>query len=213
MSNANISQERRLRGSKVEHKPLSNTPKPKVGSRLKHSRMVAGLSMRSVANLAGVSEGYISKIENDKVQPSFATLHRIANAVGTNIGALFSRPEQNGRLVTIITASERAVMKFGSSRSGDGIRLERLLPTYPGSLLQANIHVVEPGGGSDEAIFHPGQEMGMILEGTLELYVGDEVHKLSAGDAFSFESEHEHRYRNTGDDVTRVIWINSPPTF
>lgn len=213
MINGKMSEERKIGDSTTELTPLPNTPEPRVGSRLKHSRMVAGLSMRSVANLAGVSEGYISKIENDKVQPSFATLHRIANAVGTNISALFSKPEQNGKLVTIITASERAVMNFGSSRSGDGIRLERLLPTYPGSLLQGNIHVVEPGGGSEETIFHPGQEMGMVLEGTLELYVGNEVHKLNTGDAFSFESENEHRYRNTGDHVCRVIWINSPPTF
>lgn len=213
MINGKMSEERNFGDSKNELNPLPSTPEPKVGSRLKHSRMVAGLSMRSVAGLAGVSEGYISKIENDKVQPSFATLHRIANAVGTNIGALFSKPEQNGKLVTIITASERTVMNFGSSHSGDGIRLERLCPTHLGSLLQANIHVVEPGGGSEEAIVHPGQEMGMVLEGTLDLYVGNEVHKLNEGDAFSFESEHEHRYRNTGDRVTRVIWINSPPTF
>ena len=208
-----LSRKRGADESAVKRSSLAKDFEPKIGSRLRHSRMVLGLSLRDVARMADVTEGYVSKIENDKVKPSFATLHRIANAVDTNISALFSQPENTGRLVAVIPVSDRPVMKFGNSRDGDGIRLERLSPIYPGSLLQANIHVVEPGGGSDEAISHRGQELGMVLEGTLDLYVGDEVHRLETGDAFSFDSGHEHRYVNTGDHVTRVIWVNSPPTF
>ncbi len=186
---------------------------PKIGGRLKHYRILHGMSMREVAEHAGITEGYVSKVENDKVRPSLATLHRIAVALKTNISELFSNPDNSGQLVWVIKSEERPMMKFGGPRNGDGVHLERISPVYPGFLLQANVHVVQPGGGSDECISHVGQEVGMVLEGCLELFVNDEVHKLSAGDAFAFDSQHDHRYRNPGKEVTKVVWVNSPPTF
>ena len=37
--------------------------------------------------------------------------------------------------------------------------------------------------------------------------------QLGPGDSFAFPSTLPHMYRNPGSEVTRVIWINTPPTF
>ena len=186
---------------------------PRVGTRLRHARILLGMSLREVAQRANVTEGYVSKVENDKVLPSLATLHRIANALETNISALLAMPENTGKIVSVIKADKRPIMRFDKPDNGDGVILERLSPVRPDSLLQSNIHVVEAGGGSGEPISHRGQEMGMVLEGVLDLFVGDETHRLDAGDSFSFNSEHEHYYRNASNGTTRVLWVNTPPTF
>jgi uncharacterized cupin superfamily protein len=60
---------------------------------------------------------------------------------------------------------------------------------------------------------HEGDEFGYVLEGRLSLNIDDTVHELVAGDSFAFPSHLAHTYRNPGPDVTRVIWINTPPTF
>jgi uncharacterized cupin superfamily protein len=39
------------------------------------------------------------------------------------------------------------------------------------------------------------------------------VYKLGAGDSFAFPSNLAHTYRNPGRKVTRVLWVNTPPTF
>jgi quercetin dioxygenase-like cupin family protein len=103
------------------------------------------------------------------------------------------------------------------SAAGDGesagVTLERLVPHGKGHLLQGNIHIVAPGGGSMGAMKHDGDEMGYVLEGRLELSIDDTTYQLGPGDSFSFPSNLAHTYRNPGADVTRVLWVNTPPTF
>ena len=82
-----------------------------------------------------------------------------------------------------------------------------------GGLLQANIHIVSPGEASDGQIEHVGEEVGYVLEGTLELTLGDMSYTVGVGDAFTFPSSVPHGYRNAGTGVARVLWVNSPATF
>jgi quercetin dioxygenase-like cupin family protein len=91
--------------------------------------------------------------------------------------------------------------------------LERLVVPSPGQLLQGDIHVLEPLARSDEQIHHVGEELGYVLEGELELTLGDQSYSLKAGDSFYFPSTEPHSYRNPGDTVTRILWVNTPPTF
>lgn len=188
-------------------------PDIRLGGRFKHARLLLGMNLRQIADLAGVSESYVSKLENDHVRPSLATLHRLANALQTNISALVSEAEPFGKNVTVVKANRRTAFQFSDGRSGDGIRLEKLIPSQPDNLLQANVHVIAPGSGSEELISHTGQEFGYVLEGALELIVGDETYRLGAGDAFCFSSKHPHGYRNKSDQTVRVVWVNTPPTF
>lgn len=59
---------------------------------------------------------------------------------------------------------------------------------------------------------HEGDEFGFVLEGQLELRIDDTVHELAPGDSFALPSHLAHTYRNPGQVVTRVIWINTPLT-
>jgi hypothetical protein len=45
---------------------------------------------------------------------------------------------------------------------------------------QANIHILEPGAGSDERIEHIGEKVALVLEGTVELTLGDSRYLLPA---------------------------------
>ena len=87
------------------------------------------------------------------------------------------------------------------------------MPSSPGNLLQANVHVVSSGGGSKEQISHGGQEFGYVLKGSLQLIACDETNEISAGGAFSFNSSLPHCYHNVGDIIARIVWVNTPPTF
>jgi uncharacterized cupin superfamily protein len=87
------------------------------------------------------------------------------------------------------------------------------VPNGKGHLLQGNIHIVAPGGGSMGPMRHEGDEVGYVLEGRLDLSIDDVLHELGPGDSFAFPSNLAHTYRNPGSEVARVIWINTPPTF
>lgn len=176
-----------------------------LGLRLRHARLVAGFTLLELARKADCSESLISKIERGSAAPSLATLHRLAVALSTNIAALTT--EGTPDTGPILRAGERPVIKSG------GIALDRLVLPKRGGLLQANIHIIDPGEASDGQIEHQGEEIGYVLEGTVELALGDERHIVNAGDAFTFSSQVPHGYRNVGKDVAKILWVNSPATF
>lgn len=185
----------------------------KVGVKIKHTRQTLGLSLKELATRGEVTEGYLSKIENGLAHPSLPALHRLVNALGINMSALFASPDLSDGKVHVVRSPDRPILRTGHKRAGNNVQLENLVPAGPGYLLQVSIHVVPPMGGSDEFISHQGQEFGYLLEGSLELLVDDEVHQLNIGDSFFFESELRHRYRNPFDAFARVLWVNTPATF
>lgn len=180
-------------------------PPSMLGVRLRHARLVAGLTMTQVAQKSLCSESLISKIESGQASPSLAMLHRIAVTLDTNIATLTT--EEAPREGPIRLSGERPVIKAG------GICLERITLPKRGGLLQANIHIVPPGEASDGLIEHVGEEVGFVLEGNLELILGSERHLVQAGDAFYFSSQTPHGYRNVGKTVARIFWVNTPATF
>lgn len=182
-----------------------------VGARLREMRRGAHLRLKDVAARAGCSESMLSKIENGNVSPSINTLHRITRALGTSISDLFASPDAGAPFV--LRQGRRPTLVRHPLRSGDGIALESLTPFEIGGILQAQLHIVEPGGASDGLISHEGEELGYILDGTLELTVDGHRAVLGPGDSFFFASKRPHGYRNVGNDTVRVVWVNSPPTY
>ena len=176
-----------------------------LGVRLRHARLVAGLTLLQLAQKASCSESLISKLEHGAASPSLAMLHRLAVALGTNLAELTSEETPPGG--PILRRGERPLFKAGD------ISLERLVLPTRGGLLQANIHILEPGASSDGTIVHAGEEVGYVLEGAIELRLDEDFYTLGVGDAFTFPSHVPHGYRNTGTGVARVLWVNSPATF
>jgi transcriptional regulator with XRE-family HTH domain len=162
-------------------------PAATLGVRLKHARMVKQLTLKALAAEAGCSESMLSKLEGGHAQPSLATLHKIALALSTNVGALVSGPDINTSPVQ--RANERPTTEFPSAGKRLSIMLERVIVPSAGQLLQSDIHVIEPLASSDECYL------------------------LQAGDTFYFPSTVPHSYRNPGKTVARVLWTNTPPTF
>lgn len=183
-----------------------------LGPRIKHARMVHGMTLKALADAAECSESLLSRVERGLAMPSLATLHRLARSLGSNVAELAAAHAPPTS--PVIRAAQRPVLAFNSHRrSKQGVKLERVIVPMRGQLLQADIHVLEPGAESLEAIVHAGEEVGYVIEGMFELRLRDEVHLLHPGDSFYFSSDTPHSYRNPGQAVTRVLWVNTPATF
>ena len=144
-------------------------------------------------------------ISHNAATPSLATLHRLAVTLNTNISDLMSEE----------TPSNGPIMRQGQRQvinSGD-IDLEHITFPRRNGLLQANIHIVPEGCASDGMIEHQGEEVGYVLQGKLELTLGEQKHILEPGDAFTFNSQTPHGYKNIGSGELKVLWVNTPATF
>ena len=189
----------------------------KSGNRMKcrsrHARLAQRLTLRELADRINCSVSFLSKVENDHIKPSFAMLHRLVRALDINVASLFSEDQNDAGPVSVFQEGSRPVIQLDSRGQKGGVKLERLVPAALSPLLEANIHEVAPGAGSRGFISHRGEEMGYILQGQLELTVDKKSVLLKTGDVFFFSSERPHGYVNPGKIVTRVLWVNTPPSF
>ncbi|MEL6265773.1 MAG: XRE family transcriptional regulator [Pseudomonadota bacterium] len=186
------------------------TSRARLGPKLRRYRRLRELTLSELATRAGCSESMLSKIETQRVNPSLTLLRRLAAALDLNVATLF---DEAGAGEVVSRCGQRPRLDDDALRSGDGVILERLVAHDAATMLQGNIHIVLPGGASDGLIAHVGEEMGYLLEGRLELVVDGKTWVLEPGDSFHFRSELPHGYRNPGDSVARVLWVNTPPTF
>jgi quercetin dioxygenase-like cupin family protein len=53
----------------------------------------------------------------------------------------------------------------------------------------------------------------VVLEGTLDLWVGDDHFVLREGDAIAYPSRVPHRNTNPGDRPAKVLFCLTPPSF
>ena len=183
-----------------------------IGTRLRHARLMSGARLKDVADQAGCSESLVSKIENNKLEPSLQVLGKLCAVLKIGLGDLFTHQDEDFPVVT--RAGQRTPVESDDFlRKGNGIRMERVIPYTRGHLLQSNIHVVAPGGASFGLISHQGEEVGYLIAGEIELFVGDKAYRLSEGDTFCFRSEVGHGYRNLGATEARILFVNTPPAF
>ncbi|WP_342643759.1 cupin domain-containing protein [Rhodoligotrophos ferricapiens] len=182
-----------------------------LGPKLKQARKTKRMRLKDVADAVGCSESLLSKIERARITPSLRMLHRIATVLDTSIGYLFATPQHTE--IGVYRNGERPTVLIEGDQPGMAIRLERLVGYSDDQVIDGNIHVIDPGASNGGEIKHNGQEVGYVLEGELELTVAGILYQLRPGDSFFLKSDLPHSYRNPGRTVTRVVWINTPPTF
>lgn len=184
---------------------------PKIGRRIRAFRKMQRLRLLDLAQRAECSESLLSRIETGRVVPSLSTLHRLSQALRVNVTVLLE--DREDRVCTVYSPETRPRTAHGNPAEGDGSTAESLVPYAADRRLEALIVHLPPGGALCGPFSHDGEEVGLVLGGTLELVVDDETHRIDAGSSFYFGSHHTHSYRAASADPCRVIWVNTPPTF
>jgi len=185
-----------------------------VGSRLKELRLRHGYSQRQLADAAGVPHGQISMIETNKCSPSVASLRRILG--GLNIGmSEFFEPEGHSNSDIFFTPQQLRDLTSRIFSEQDGMTGKIALKQI-GDARAHNLQILhetyEPGADTGEDMLeHVASEGGVVVSGEIELTVGERVAILKAGDAFLFNSQEPHRFRNVGDRDATVISACTPP--
>jgi len=189
--------------------PPSTTSDVAVGAEIRALRKGNGQTLKAVAAQAGISVGYLSEIERDLTRVPIAVLRRLCDVFGVSIGWLLraSRTGPEHERDVIVRAADRTRLTF----PGLGISEELLSPGLDNPL-EVLISTIEPGADSGD-YSHDGDEAGVVLHGTLDLWIDGTHHRLQTGDSFAFPSTRVHRCANTTTGRARVLWIITPPHY
>ncbi|MEP2030660.1 MAG: cupin domain-containing protein [Paracoccaceae bacterium] len=182
-----------------------------IGEKLQSIRKAHGLSQRELATRAGLTNGTISLIEQNKTSPSVASLKSLLDAIPISITEFFATIEEPGESKYFFTPSEFTEIAPQSGASAVSLRqlgnamnhtLQLLDETYPPN-----------ADTGPELLSHAGEEAGIVTEGQIEITVDDQVKVLSVGEGYLFDSRLPHRFRNIGKDICKIISASTPPTF
>jgi transcriptional regulator with XRE-family HTH domain len=178
-----------------------------LGRKVRELREARGLSLKALAERAGVSESFVSQVERGVANPSVASLRRLAQALDASVGSLFQGPPTNSR---VVRSNERARFTHPSRGWEDFLVTPR-----DAKRLQVIVSMIEAGEGSgDEPYAHDSdEECVVVLKGNLEFRVGTDEYLLGEGDSLLFESRIPHWNRNPGPSKAEVMWISTPPSY
>lgn len=175
-----------------------------VGARLRALRNLRGISQRELAKRCGVTHSSLSLIEQGKVSPSVSSLKKILDAIPIGVGDFFTM-DLESRDQVFYSADELADMGSGEvifklvGANREARALSFMIETYP------------PGTDTGrEMIAHQGEEAGVVLEGEIEITVGAETRVLGAGEAYYFDTNVPHRFRNAGKAPCRLVSCCTP---
>jgi transcriptional regulator with XRE-family HTH domain len=178
-----------------------------LGPRIRALRQARHVTLRELAGRAGVTESFLSQVEREVTSPSIASVQRIARALDLGIADLFADEAPLGRVVR--RAERRRIVYSGLNA------IDEFLTVGSDGRLQVIVTTLEPGGGTgDEPYTHESdEEVVVVLQGRLELWVGDEHYLLDEGDSITHSSRHPHRNRNPGPGPATILFCSTPPSF
>lgn len=178
-----------------------------VGRHLRRIRRRRGLTLAAVAAASGTSESFLSQLERGRTGASLDTLARLAQALGIRVADLFEPDDANNPVV--LHAADRPVLHLWHLGS------KALLTPRACEHLEVFVCRLEPGGATAEQPYQHGDsdELFLLLEGEVELELGEERHLMRTGDSITYRSSTPHRVVNRGDGVAEGLSVISPPSL
>ncbi|THB73405.1 MAG: helix-turn-helix domain-containing protein [Desulfobacteraceae bacterium] len=181
--------------------------KYKLGAFLRAIRTERSLTIKEVAQKAGVSSSLLSQIERNRISPSLDTLLQILEVYGVGPDKFFKTYETSST-VDIIKKDDREMIHR------KGFKYEKLSgrsQTRGNHSFNAFFLELEPGAKrGDPTKGHLGRELGIVVNGQADLIYGDENYTLTEGDSVSFFSEIPHTLINTGKTHFQAYWVVTP---
>ena len=176
-----------------------------IASNVKALRKQNKLTLQELADLTGLTKGYLSKIERSKKAPPYSTLNRIAHALGVDVMYLLTENSKT-------TADPR----ISFTKRNKGTKVENLGTLYDydyealcsekvGKNMQP--YIIEPAFDEEAVFQHEGEEFLYVLEGTHEFVYDGQKYIMEEGDSIYFDSAVPHTGRSLGKKRAKLLAV------
>jgi len=178
-----------------------------VGSRVRGVREKRGLSLEDIFQRTGIQVDVLDRIEAGEMAPPLGTIIKLAKALEMKMGYFISGEED--RPFTIVRGDDRKVVSRHDSKKGKyyGYTYESLAPHKKDRHMEPFLVTLDPSETEEERSTHDGQEFIYVLEGTMEVRLGEKVHLLEPGDAIYYDSTIPHLVKCHGPERTRILAV------
>lgn len=178
-----------------------------IGGKIKELRKAKNLTLVELAKLSGIQIATLSRIENLKMTGTVESHISIAKALGVDLTLLYKeaiKEETTNEIKTpksltdIFAHNDQAYFEILTNN----ILNKKMMPV----LLR-----IEPSGKTTPEQNQPGTEKFVfVLEGEVEIRLGEDSFKLKKNNTFYFDASIRHHFVNSAQTVTKVICVVTP---
>ena len=178
-----------------------------VGERVRQVRDKQGLSLEDVSQRTDIDVSMLSQIEEGIVAPPLGIIIKLAKALEMRMGYFISGEQD--RPYTIVRHRDRKVVSRYDSKKAKyyGYEYESLAPHKKDRHMEPFLVTLEPAETEEERSTHDGQEFIFVLQGQMEVRLGEEVHLLDPGDAIYYDSTVPHLVKTHGQKTTKILAV------
>lgn len=172
-----------------------------VGQRIRKIREEKGVALEELSRLTGFDVEFLSSLERNEAQPQLGTVIKLSKALDSAFGRLVSGV--GDKLYSITRKSERRVVSRSTSKGGQKqlYTYKSLAPEVKGRHMEALIVQLEVDPDKEISV-HDGEEFIFVLDGIVELQIGDDKFELEPGDSVYYLSTTPHHIAAKDDKAT-----------
>ena len=177
---------------------------PVIGKNMQCLRKQQSLTLDVLAEKSGVSKAMLSQIESEKVNPTVATVWKIAQGLGVEINELLKGETVSPRRFKV-TPKDRITQL---DTEEPGVHIKVLSPVSMVEDLEMYFVTFQPRGALRSAPHFPNTEEYLtILKGTVRVTAGDNTSELQAGDFITYHCDVPHAIENFTDGIAEVHMV------
>ncbi len=180
----------------------------KICRKIHQIRLQNKLTLLEIAQRTGFTKGYLSLIERGKKSPPIATLSKIAQAIGVDIGAFFEQRKPENSIIIAKKGEGEIVVRDGTIF---GYRYESIAPTKRLKTMEPFIITLPSKSKEENRFDHEGEELFYVLEGRINFFYGEKKYFLVEGDCIYFDSSIPHRGEGVGKKSAKALVVIYTP--
>jgi quercetin dioxygenase-like cupin family protein len=174
-------------------------PAESLGERIRAMREERKMELEKLARDTGLETEFLESVEAGKTAPPVGALIRIARVLAIDSSALLRDADKKER--------RKSYRKRTKAYS-----YETLTPGAQDNHLWAYLVTLEPKKVHENVEYkHEGEEFVYVLEGRVEVTVGERVNVLKKGGSLHFNSAVSHRLRNLSTKKSKLIVVVYTP--
>lgn len=176
---------------------MENTSQPPlIGANIKNRRQEKGYTLNVLSERSGVSKAMLSQIESEKVNPTVATVWKIARGLDVDINELLAGSSGPVRRFHLTRENDITVLDTDE----EGLHMKVLTPVSMAEDLEMYLLTFSPGGAlRSNPHFPRTEEFLTVFEGRIKVTAGDKSGELGAGDFIRYQCDVDHDIENIGD--------------